>query len=202
MRSSLRHGALALALFGSVGLAAAADNADSGKINNGAAEAQQPPAGGPPNQAEQPGSGDIVTNGPPMGEAPPAATSAAAAAPRDNMGAAPSGPIGSTPQTMPSKYSGDNDVADKRPIMAHPLALTDAQKRQIYDGVASNRDAAVHSVDARVASILPGDVTLYELPSSLVEAIPAVRGYKYVKFDDKVLLVNPPNRIVVGEIAK
>jgi hypothetical protein len=34
------------------------------------------------------------------------------------------------------------------------------------------------------------------------DQIPAVRGYKYVKLQDKVLLVLPESRVVVGEVAR
>jgi len=199
MRSSLRHSAIVLALLGSVGVAAAVDDGGLGKINRGPGEAQRPSVGAPPGSMEQSGSGDAVTN---KDDPRPGAMGASAPTPDTNTGTAPNGPIGATPQTMPSKYSPENDAADKRPIMAHPVPLSDAEKRQIYDSVAGNAEAVARSIDVSLASPLPSDVTLYELPKSLTEAMPAVRGFKYVKLENKVLLVDPPNRIVVGEIEK
>jgi len=156
-------------------------------------------AGGQNTISLKSGSGDAVTN---KDDPRPGAMGASAPTPDTNTGTAPSGPIGATPQTMPSKYSPENDAADKRPIMAHPVPLSDAEKRQIYDSVAGNAEAVARSIDVSLASPLPSDVTLYELPKSLTEAMPAVRGFKYVKLENKVLLVDPPNRIVVGEIEK
>jgi hypothetical protein len=45
-------------------------------------------------------------------------------------------------------------------------------------------------------------VELWDLPPGVEDQVPAVRGYKFVKGLDKVLLVNPPNRVVVGEITQ
>jgi hypothetical protein len=45
-------------------------------------------------------------------------------------------------------------------------------------------------------------VELWDLPPGVEDQIPAVRGYKFVKGQDKVLLVSPPNRVVVGEITR
>jgi hypothetical protein len=42
---------------------------------------------------------------------------------------------------------------------------------------------------AKPATILPAWVELSALPSGLEDQIPAVRGYKYVKLQDKVLRV-------------
>jgi hypothetical protein len=44
-----------------------------------------------------------------------------------------------------------------------------------------------------------------QLPATsdpMEDQIPAVRGYKYVKLQDKVLLVLPESRVVVGELAR
>jgi hypothetical protein len=40
------------------------------------------------------------------------------------------------------------------------------------------------------------------LPADLADKIPFLRDYKYVKLADKILLVNPRERIVIGEITQ
>jgi hypothetical protein len=60
----------------------------------------------------------------------------------------------------------------------------------------------VTQTTASPATILPAWVELNALPSGLEDQIPAVRGYKYVKLQDKVLLVLPESRVVVGEVAR
>jgi hypothetical protein len=170
----LSHGTLALAL---VALAAANGNAQTnqGPEQAGSVRGDTQPAGSEP---------------PP----PPTDTSSAMSA--------PTGPIGSSPETMPAKFNEDVAARDRVPIMARPLPLTDEQKRKIYDSVMSNTQAPPTPIAAEPATILPGSVELWELPPGVEDQIPAVRGYKFVKGQDKVLLVSPPNRVVVGEITR
>lgn len=155
MRSSLRHGVIALGLFGSVALAGAAEDVNTGSVN-----------------------------------------------PDANTGLASSGPIGATGQTMPAKFSAENDALDKMPIMGHPLPLTDAQKRMVYDSLAASSAAETRGIAGGPATALPADVNVHDLPEKLTEEVPALKGYKFVKLTDKIVIVSPPNRIVVGEISK
>jgi len=118
---------------------------------------------------------------------------------RDATAAAP---IGSSPETTPAKFDENVAARDRIGIMARPLPLTDEQKRQIYSSVMERSDAPVTQTTAQPATILPGSVQLSELPAGLEDQFPALRGYKYVKLPNKMLLVSPSNRIVVGEIQR
>lgn len=187
MRISLRYGAIALALLGSAGLAAAADDAASGKINSGTV--MQAPSSEAPK--------DSGAAGPRDAETQPAGSPAGA-----TTGLAPSGPIGATPQTMPSTLSAENEKLDKLPIMAQPLHLSDDDKRMVFDSVASNSEVETRSIDTEPANTLPADVKLFDLPEKVSEQMPALKGYKYVKLTDKIVIVSAPNRIVVGEITR
>ncbi len=111
-------------------------------------------------------------------------------------------PIGAGPETTPAKFNEDVAARDRIPIMARPLPLDDEQKRQIYDRVMGNAQIPVTQTTAQPATILPGTVELSELSPAIDEQIPAVRGYKYVKLPDRVLVVSPSNRVVVGEIRR
>jgi hypothetical protein len=104
-------------------------------------------------------------------------------------------------ETAPAKWSDKILARDKIPNMARPLVLNDEQKRRIYD-VVRNENKPVASVDAHMAQFLPPSVELFEMPSDLASAIPAVRDLKYVRLDDRVLLVQPPNKVVVDEIKR
>ena len=104
-------------------------------------------------------------------------------------------------ETAPAKWSEEILARDKVPVMARPLPLNDEQKRRIYD-VVSKDNKPVARVDAHPANFLPPAVELFELPSELASAIPAVRDLKYVRLDDRVLLVQPPNKVVVEEIKR
>lgn len=101
-------------------------------------------------------------------------------------------------QTVPAKFSERNDRIDRLPIMAMPLGLTDQQRRAILDSV-KQANQPVQSTAAKPAEELPMGVVVHDLGVSA--NIPQVARLKYVRTSDRVLLVQPSNRIVVGEIA-
>lgn len=122
-----------------------------------------------------------------------------ARAPLENgvlQGASPDG------ETAPAKFSEKNAEADRLAIMARPLPLTEEQRRKIYARVMEGGQKAEANLPAEPATILPSTVLLHELPKGLVEETPVLRGYKYVKLEDRVVIVSPSNRVVVGEIMR
>ena len=83
------------------------------------------------------------------------------------------------------------------------LPLTDEQRGHIFDGIMKLHDAPVADVPApEVAAALPSSVALQELPVSVTRQIPMVQGYKFVKLDDRILLVRPRDRSVVAEMPR
>jgi hypothetical protein len=102
-------------------------------------------------------------------------------------------------QTRPAKFSARNDAADKIPLMARGPQLSDDQKQQILDAVRQARVSSAN-VEAVPTTELGSDVELREWPVGLTRAVPAVKDTKYVLAGDKILIVLPSNRIVVGEI--
>jgi hypothetical protein len=81
------------------------------------------------------------------------------------------------------------------------LPLTDEQRGHIFDGIMKLRDAPIADVPG-VATELPSSVALQELPASVTREIPMVEGYKFVKLDDRILLVSPLDRAVVAEMPR
>jgi hypothetical protein len=71
-------------------------------------------------------------------------------------------------------------------------ALTDEQKRQIYDGVMNNALIPITPGTAEPGTVLPGSVAISDLDPRVTDQIPVMRGYKYVKAQGKVLIVSPP----------
>jgi len=100
-------------------------------------------------------------------------------------------------QTVPSKFSERNNAIDRLPIMGMSLNLNDEQKKAILAGV-KLADKPVQSTDAKVAHALPWNITVHDLGPSAND--PMLAKLKYVRTQDRVLLIDPPNRIVVGEI--
>ena len=115
----------------------------------------------------------------------------------------PSGPIGSFGQTIPAKFSKRNDILDHVPTMAIPLPLTQEQRKQIYEAVMAEKSHPVAGADAlKPASELSPNQALNgmrPLPES-VRGIDGVSRLYYIKAKDKVLLIEPNVRTVVGQI--
>jgi hypothetical protein len=82
---------------------------------------------------------------------------------------------------------------------AQVLPLTDEQRAQIFDGVMRINNAPVaHISPLEPADTLPKSVALQDLPPVVARVIPQVDGYKFVKLDDRILLVDPKTRVVVA----
>jgi len=83
------------------------------------------------------------------------------------------------------------------------LALSDEQRGRIYDSVMRIADAPVAQAPApALADALPGEVPMQDLPASVTREIPLVQGHKFVKFDDRIVVVNPASRLVVAMIPR
>jgi hypothetical protein len=87
--------------------------------------------------------------------------------------------------------------------VALALPLSDEQRGHIFDGIMKIHDAPVADVPApETSSGLPTSVALQELPASVTRDIPMVEGYKFVKLDDRILLVSPVDRTVVADMPR
>jgi Protein of unknown function (DUF1236) len=83
------------------------------------------------------------------------------------------------------------------------LALSDEQRGRIYEGVMHVADAPVAQPPApAVADALPAEVAMRDLPAGVTRDVPPVRGHKFVKFDDRIVVVDPASRLVVAMIPR
>ena len=83
------------------------------------------------------------------------------------------------------------------------LALSDEQRGRIYDGVMGIADAPVAQAPApTVADALPAGVPMQDLPAAVTRDIPLVQGHKFVKFDDRIVVIEPASRLVVAMIPR
>jgi hypothetical protein len=79
------------------------------------------------------------------------------------------------------------------------LPLSEEERAQVFDGVMRINNAPVADVTPpEPAQALPKSVELQDLPPGVARLIPLVEGYKFVKLDDRILLVNPKDRRVVA----
>jgi hypothetical protein len=110
-------------------------------------------------------------------------------------------PPGATGQTMPSTISAANAALDKKPTTALQFPLTDEQKRVIAQSVAKAPNAEARGLsDVHVAMFLPIGISLEAFPADVTQKVPDASRYKYVKLNNRVLIVDPPLLTVVGEI--
>lgn len=116
----------------------------------------------------------------------------------------PNAPLGSTPQTLPSTMSQDNAALDKLPTVAFQFPLNDEQKNLIAQSVAqaSNSPSADKLSSVRVWEFLPDNVDIQaaEFPAEIKQQIPQARDFRFVKGDKRALIIDPVNKVAVGEI--
>ena len=88
-------------------------------------------------------------------------------------------------------------------VRKRELRLTDEERAQVFDGVMRTPGVPTAEVEApEGAAPLPRWVALQELPAGVARELPRVKGYKFVKLDDRILLVNPTSRKVVAEMPR
>ena len=123
----------------------------------------------------------------------------------DGKGAAATDIPGAGGQTMPSTISAENAAKDKHPWLDRGTALSADQKQLIYRSIANKLDtdnaskAKIHGV---LSEVLPNSIAPQDLPADVTANIPAIQDLKYVKANNQVLLVSPPNNTVAAVIAQ
>ena len=183
------HGVIAVALLAGTSLAFAQQektqqNSADEALTRSAPEAKDQPQAPAPvkqNEASQPG----------LQATSPAFT--------EGKLTAPGAPQGT--QDEPSKSSAKNAQLDRLPILAYPLALTDEQKRAIYQRLSEGpAPSSAMTINPKLAEQVPATLALQELPADMANSMPAIRDYKFLRLKDRVLVVNPRESVVVGEI--
>ncbi|MEA2994256.1 MAG: hypothetical protein QOD40_3176 [Alphaproteobacteria bacterium] len=195
MQRSLRYGVIALTLLAGAGLAQSQEKSQQNTADEALTNRT-------PSQGERQGNEAKQDAAPQTG--PQMAIPGTQAVGQDKVFqdgklAAPGAPQGT--QDEPAKFSAKNNADDKTPTMAWPPALTAEQKQAIYSSISSGQAPIVIS-DAKPADKFNAWAQYQDLPSDVTDKIPFVRDYKYVRLQDKILLINPRERIVVGEITK
>jgi hypothetical protein len=179
----LRGAALALALGGAVSLAVAQQSPPPANAQGAQPEKAQ---ASPPSQADKKNEPGSQASGQPPSPGGAFVNGALAV---------PGAPANS--DTVPAKFSAKNDADDKLPILAYSFkALTDDQRRAIYDALKGQPSGAAFNAD--VAVELPPSVELRPMPDEVVRRVPQTKDYGYAVADNRVLLVSPTTRAVVG----
>jgi hypothetical protein len=83
------------------------------------------------------------------------------------------------------------------------LELSDEQRGFVFLGVVNLPDVPdVAIAPPRLAEMLPETVALHAIPAMVTRKIPALARYRFVKLDDRILLVSAGSRQVVAAIPR
>jgi hypothetical protein len=109
--------------------------------------------------------------------------------------------------TAPFEVTADDDTTGSIGTVGlgqrEILPLSDEQRGWIFLGVINLPDVPDADMAApAAASVLADSVALQDLPAMVTRKIPLVGNYKFVKLEDRILLVNPDSREVVAEIPR
>jgi hypothetical protein len=90
-----------------------------------------------------------------------------------------------------------------RSAITQSLPLSDEQCGIVFLGVMNLPETPeVHIAVPAAAAALPDWVELRDLPAMVIHRIPLLQDHKFVKLDDRILVVRPSDRIVVSEIPR
>ena len=109
--------------------------------------------------------------------------------------AVPDAPANS--QTVPAKFSAQNAADDKLVILAYTFKMLSEEERgAIYQALKDQPAGQAFNADIGVE--LPPAVELHPMPAEVANRVPQTKDYRYAISDNRVLLVAPINRVVVG----
>lgn len=94
-------------------------------------------------------------------------------------------------------------VESRTVVTTEPLQLTPVQRRTIYRTIVRERvSPARPTVEYRVGTRVPESVQLYAVPQDVAVEVPAIRSYKYMVVNDRVVLIDPATSEVVDELVE
>ena len=165
----------------------------------GAAGAQQPPPAADGQQQMQQERAQQTPSGKTGTEEPSSHAPSPPPAPQDvfvnGALAVPGAPAES--DTVPAKFSARNAADDQLITAAYTFkTLTADQRRSIYQALKDQPGGMAFNAD--IGTELPLAVDLRAVPDQLIASVPQTRDYRYTVADNRVLLVSPTTRFVVG----
>jgi hypothetical protein len=87
-------------------------------------------------------------------------------------------------------------------VRERPVELTPVQRQTIYRTIVREPiETVTPTVEYRVGMRVPESARLYEVPESVAVEVPTVRSYKYMRVNNRVVLVDPATSEVVADFA-
>ncbi|HXZ45932.1 MAG TPA: DUF1236 domain-containing protein [Pseudolabrys sp.] len=94
-------------------------------------------------------------------------------------------------------------VESRTVVTTEPLQLTPVQRRTIYRTIVRERVVPTREkVEYRVGTRVPESVQIYPVPQEVAVEVPAIRPYKYMVVNDRVVLIDPATSEVVAEVVE
>lgn len=93
-------------------------------------------------------------------------------------------------------------VESRTVVTTEPVQLTPVQRQTIYRTIVRERVVpAPPTVEYRIGARVPESVQLHSVPQEVALEVPAIRAYKYMVVNNRVVLIDPATSEVVGELA-
>jgi hypothetical protein len=91
-------------------------------------------------------------------------------------------------------------IESRTVVTTEPLQLTPVQRRTVYRTIVRERVVpAEPTVEYRVGARVPDYAPLHSVPREVAVEVPAIRPYKYMVVNNRVVLVDPATSEVVDE---
>jgi hypothetical protein len=105
--------------------------------------------------------------------------------------------VASAASHMSNRAGNSADASDK-------LDLSSAQQKSIWKDIsrhAANQNAP-SDFNPAVGTAIPDGVTTYPLPRRAARDVPAAKPYRYAMLQDKLLIVNPSDKMIADVVTK
>jgi hypothetical protein len=101
-------------------------------------------------------------------------------------------------------YDRESEATGSVTLAAAPrLELSDEQRALIFLGVINLPDIPEFAMHTPAPGVpLASTVELYDIPAMVVRQVPEMDGYKFVKLEDRILLVSAETRYVESSIPR
>lgn len=86
-------------------------------------------------------------------------------------------------------------AAQRTASFDHP-DLTPTQQRTVSQGLASSPSQSAPAAQPQVGDKMPDSMTAQSLPTNVTDQVPEAKNLLFVKLPDRVLLIDPDNKVV------
>jgi hypothetical protein len=99
--------------------------------------------------------------------------------------------------TQRPQTPGAQTPSTSAPSAEHKLNLTQQQKQMITQGLMSQQaESSAGGPQVQVGARLPNTVLPHPMPTNVTAQVPDTKNFEFVKLSDKILLVDPANKMI------